>query len=444
MRRWLPRAFWLAAWSLWAWLGWGLYRELPRDLGPPLCVLPLNLKTSRIVGWNDDTNHIALAVDDGLRHPTIDVYDGATGKLLYSKPGAKLRSYIASVSQSRGCRAPFAIELSNGTETTAEGVHRFDLETGEWQRLSNRPCNHAVVHPMKPLVAYEEYEITTQGLSQITLLNWETKQAIVVRRLGTELSLASSMFFLQKPDRLATPLAPRIQMYRDPPSGFVELWNLTDSPTLGTRIDQPVLGRPSSSLDGRITFSHPGRIDVIDVFDLNTGRRLFTNMPPEERPAPNRNTSDYFDRPILARSGLRVLGGQPPTLWDVDTGAVVWQSQGMTVRGESSNTILVLESWSRLWKSWLPKFKYDTRAYHNLETGRLIFRTPGTVILSLDYWNAAGTRAVGNNGGVYVLPPPPNWLLLALCQTILVLPIVFTWLALRWRRKRRLRLAGAA
>jgi hypothetical protein len=30
MRRWLPRSLWLLAWSFWAWLGFGLYRELPR------------------------------------------------------------------------------------------------------------------------------------------------------------------------------------------------------------------------------------------------------------------------------------------------------------------------------------------------------------------------------------------------------------------------------
>jgi hypothetical protein len=31
--RWLKRFFWLFAWGAWAWLGFGLYRELPRSLG---------------------------------------------------------------------------------------------------------------------------------------------------------------------------------------------------------------------------------------------------------------------------------------------------------------------------------------------------------------------------------------------------------------------------
>src|SRR5262245_10823400 len=33
MRRWLCRGLWLLAWSFWVWLGVGLYRELPRDIG---------------------------------------------------------------------------------------------------------------------------------------------------------------------------------------------------------------------------------------------------------------------------------------------------------------------------------------------------------------------------------------------------------------------------
>jgi len=35
------RLVWLAAWGVWAWLGVGLARELPRELGPPIGKLPL-------------------------------------------------------------------------------------------------------------------------------------------------------------------------------------------------------------------------------------------------------------------------------------------------------------------------------------------------------------------------------------------------------------------
>src|SRR5262245_54753071 len=34
---WVKRSLWIAAWSMWAWLGIRLAVELPRDAGTPLC-----------------------------------------------------------------------------------------------------------------------------------------------------------------------------------------------------------------------------------------------------------------------------------------------------------------------------------------------------------------------------------------------------------------------
>jgi hypothetical protein len=58
---------------------------------------------------------------------------------------------------------------------------------------------------------------------------------------------------------------------------------------------------------------------------------------------------------------------------------------------------------------------------------------------------ANGTQCIdGNRTGVYALPPHVNYPLLALCQAILALPLALLWAALRWRRKRRMRLASTA
>jgi len=45
---------------------------------------------------------------------------------------------------------------------------------------------------------------------------------------------------------------------------------------------------------------------------------------------------------------------------------------------------------------------------------------------------------------VLVDPLPVNWPLLTLCQTILALPLILLWAALRWRRNRRLRLVSVS
>jgi len=55
-----------------------------------------------------------------------------------------------------------------------------------------------------------------------------------------------------------------------------------------------------------------------------------------------------------------------------------------------------------------------------------------------------GGWSVDDEGEVRRLPPLPNWPMLAFCQSVLAIPLIFLWLALLWRRKRRdRRLAGA-
>src|SRR4051812_32983705 len=54
--KWVKRCCWLAGWSIWLLLGFGLYRELPRDLGPVVCKQPLERFESPIgfVGGGPD------------------------------------------------------------------------------------------------------------------------------------------------------------------------------------------------------------------------------------------------------------------------------------------------------------------------------------------------------------------------------------------------------
>jgi len=51
------------------------------------------------------------------------------------------------------------------------------------------------------------------------------------------------------------------------------------------------------------------------------------------------------------------------------------------------------------------------------------------------------TLAVCQDGTVVRMPPSPNWPLFLFVQTLLALPLVGTWLFLRWRRHRLARLA---
>ena len=57
----LTRFLWLAAWSSWLWLGFGLYRELPRETGPVVA------KKVMAEGEFEDTPTVGVMYDIRMR-----------------------------------------------------------------------------------------------------------------------------------------------------------------------------------------------------------------------------------------------------------------------------------------------------------------------------------------------------------------------------------------
>src|SRR5688572_11675447 len=77
----LKRVLWLAAWSVWLWLGFGLYRELPRDLGPVVCSYRLN-RDEQVDGFLPGGESFLVSQfgpDDRL--PTFQIRSVATGEI---------------------------------------------------------------------------------------------------------------------------------------------------------------------------------------------------------------------------------------------------------------------------------------------------------------------------------------------------------------------------
>lgn len=79
----------------------------------------------------------------------------------------------------------------------------------------------------------------------------------------------------------------------------------------------------------------------------------------------------------------------------------------------------------------------ETYALHRLADGRLLYRLQH----SPDWMTSDGTLALQDKGEIHALPPKPNYSLVAFCQTILALPIIFLWAVLRWRQNRKARMA---
>jgi len=73
--RWLPRTLWLLAWSFWAWLGFGLYRELPRSAGPVVRTLTLE-QTEHVLGFYGDSHSVVTRTDRPLSYRLVDARSG--------------------------------------------------------------------------------------------------------------------------------------------------------------------------------------------------------------------------------------------------------------------------------------------------------------------------------------------------------------------------------
>src|SRR5688572_6661845 len=68
---------WLAAWGVWAYIGFGLLHSLPRNLGPVVCKLPLESK-EEVVGFLGEEHRIVVfGSQPSQPYALIDVPSGA-------------------------------------------------------------------------------------------------------------------------------------------------------------------------------------------------------------------------------------------------------------------------------------------------------------------------------------------------------------------------------
>src|SRR5688572_19595348 len=83
----LIRILWLAAWSVWLWLGFGLYRELPRDLGPVVCSLPGGDRTGFSGFLGEEPRFVTDEFRDRNKPSLMEIWDARTGVNIASYQG---------------------------------------------------------------------------------------------------------------------------------------------------------------------------------------------------------------------------------------------------------------------------------------------------------------------------------------------------------------------
>ena len=459
--KWLPRLLWLAAWSVWLYLGLGLHRELPRLPGPMLASLPIEPRDT-LLGFAKNSPYVVVQSISSLAgangNPSsnileaqprlLKIYDGLTGALtrqcelnslvVHHDPQACRRHGVLFSQRSR------VPPYSRSKPSINEGFHAYDVLADRWIELSDREAVHTVVHPTKPWIAFTDFG--GRSARRPAVFDWSTGVELLARPSMPSRGPTSPPLFLGDTDRLIVTVWTPESEPRFPRPAELEIWKIGSPSRLEKTVCLPAFGSaPEVSSNGRLASGYATKTTLtFDVIDLETERSLFSVPRAGERPSAL-PVPGGARRMALSKSGRTILGGNPLTLWDIDVGAPIWtpDSAQEAQPNDDRETFSVVERWPEHWIG--ARFKrWNTVARRDLETGRLKLRCWEHDRSILSYTNANDTLAVSPSGAVHRLPFLVNYPLLALCQSILALPLILLWCILRWRRSRRTRLAEAA
>lgn len=437
MIRWLKRGLWLVAWSVWIWLGFGLYRELPRDLGPAIAKISVG-KNVQDLGFIDDSNLVALAIETGGDASTIAVVDVETGRRFSETPGPSLRDYIVSRHGN-----VFTRRLPK-TEPGANdlGLYMIDLKAPTWKRVSRRKANQISVHSERPWVVFTE-AIEGEGRRQpFYVVDFRSGKEIAVESGVPSSPWQVDARFLPGTDRVFVFTRHDRAHFREGETKAAEIWRMADPPVMEKRIVGISFGPwQTYSTTGMVAFTESFRDADADVYDLYKGEYVFSYPPLTDRTGAFASIGVW---PTITLDGKRLIAGDPATLWNLENKKAIWVP-GQFDRSSpgSLEHFQVTEWWSSHWYKLAPKLSYKTYSLRSMKDGSLYLRTSADLHGLATRMNKQKTLAIdAMTGDVYRLPLPANWKLLTLCQTILGLPLLLLWSVLYLLKRRRLRRAA--
>jgi hypothetical protein len=432
MKRWLPRSLWLLAWAFWVWLGFGLYRELPRRASDPL---PVSLSgPSEIL--LDSIRGEDLLVTLQESHDLVRLYrliDARTGRLVQQVTGPWFNGLIEPIHH-HGVVVGFDGDRPRA-DAKATPYVAVDLRTGAQRELDADTTNILDIHRRQPWVLAR----TGRG-GQTRLTVFDFRDGVRVGEwhapappngFGEKLLAA---YFLEAVDELL------IHLERDkggdgpPEQRLVRSTIEVTKPRVlrADKADHAFVTKPVAN--GRCTWETvEGDQGVFAVIDARDGATLFSQS----------------SSPLLREFPLWRLSGQGESLLILlrylDTvleGRTLWSQAPV---GESAlfsrfpNCFCVEEEWPQRFGCAVFPVLLRTVAFREMESGALLFRTLEGKDAKMG-WSSDARFCWDSNGVVYRLPLVVNYSLLAICQSLLALPLIMLWAILRWRRKRRLRL----
>lgn len=441
--KWFKRSLWLAAWSAWLWLGVGLYRELPREIGPKVSVLPIRLGDS--YEFLGDTHFVA--VFPWVANPyKFRVFDADAGDFVREVSFAGYWPQLTlNTLRSHG------VIVAEGDGAKEGGLWVVDLVTGKWKRLSRLKTVDMAVHLSKPWIAFRESAAPIDKPRSLVVVDWTTGAEVFVRPTDREDVQIGEPIFLSDTDRLLVSITRTTAASPSDSPPNLELWRVGPHSRLEKVVRSPTLyWNPGSASATRVAWRSPGPETMyIDVFDVDAERVVFSLPPSGERVTSGlvHSRTEGF---LFSRSGRALLGGVPIGVWNVDIGTPIAWPLGMIPKIiDGDNAYALLESRDLPWapeplRRWLRSM--TTYAVRDIETGALRLRCWNPDVNAFLHRSADGALGISNSGDVVRLPYRVNWPLLAFCQLILAMPLILLWATLRLRRRRaaRLRTAEAA
>jgi hypothetical protein len=485
----LKRFLWLSAWSVWLWLGFGLYRELPRDFGPVVSRLPFR-PSELVAGFVGDST---VAVTFGRVQKEIELngcnllgpfftfrrWDVKRGslinelgdrssdidQLLKLLEGQDLDSGPFTFSPNREfvdlIPSLTPIELTQ-VDTGVRGQSEkrrsdkpllFDIVNGKFIALLDEGRG-PIYHPHKPWAIFwsvlddgENYVIVVDLRSGRRLFEWREGRPVSSGRL-----LCPQPFFIGE-DRvgvISTKVidGKRSQMAVD---NTLEVWSLPQGErplktisgvSIGTDIS---IGTQSmtSNIGGRVAWHRDEKLGyTLKVFDVDRGGEIFCepNTQPRDR---RRGFRAQWRGPVLSHDGRTVLNLWVGKLFDIDTHKLLWSANEheYIAAVDDHDRFEMHEEWTFGFKSWAKTFV--TFAVRRLSDGGVQYRTWKPTLQFCSSRNSGEALTI-IEGNVFELPPRVNYPLLTLCQSVLALPLILLWAILRWRRKRKAISAASA
>ena len=461
MKRWLPRSLWLLAWSFWLWLGFGLYRELPRELGPVMLALPRNDKgivEEYALGFLTDSDDVVTTVQS-TKGFLVRVRDGRTGVLVREAKAGEclfinMGSVIVGVHYSP--RLGFVLHEPHDEGHSAE--HPFvtlDLRTGRSINQPHARSEFGAFHPHQPLVL--TYELTQgwarddDGQGQTRRLEPDRVEVVDARTGESVFSWTGSQmseelrkrcgkpFFSADGTLVMIPAVAEPEKRHSKEICRLEVWNLTRKTLLLSLPGCTCNGPECTSIGGRIACCPTGDENAVEVIVVNSGACVFRREAADE--------DDDWSSITLTSDGINLFQWSTGALWNVDRQVVVQRIEkggGGFDNSCPADVLAIWQDWND-WPDWLAPYVESLAPNHSwrdLRTGNLLYRCRQTLPRGEAMVNWAGTRMIDEDGDIRSFPPPLNYPLFALCQTILAFPLILVWVLLRWRRKRKLRLAS--